>query len=157
MDWTVLGLVPMLFGGAPADTPRALLDEIYQPLQGGQQINLEEHYSDHLQQLVANNLELNAVDVTGAAIDPGAPGIVEFNPFLNGTDARLANLSVTEPVVQGQSAVALVSFQTASVPTTLSISMINDGAWKIDDVASVGAGEKWLYSWLLQYDPFDQK
>ena len=157
MDWTVFGLVPMLFGGAPADTPRALLDEIYQPLQGGQQINLEEHYSDHLQQLVANNLELNAVDVTGAAIDPGAPGIVEFNPFLNGTDARLTNLSVTEPVVQGQSAVALVSFQTASVPTTLSISMINDGAWKIDDVASVGAGEKWLYSWLLQYDPFDQK
>lgn len=71
MDWTVFGLVPMLFGGAPADTPRALLDEIYQPLQGGQQINLEEHYSDHLQQLVANNLELNAVDVTGAAIDPG--------------------------------------------------------------------------------------
>lgn len=157
MDWTVFGLVPMLFGGAPADTPRALLDEIYQPLQGGQQINLEEHYSDHLQQLVANNLELNAVDVTGAAIDPGAPGIVEFNPFLNGTDARLTNLSVTEPVVQGQSAVALVSFQTASVPTTLSISMINDGSWKIDDVASVGAGEKWLYSWLLQYDPFDQK
>jgi len=157
MDWTVFGLVPMLFGGAPADTPRALLDSIYQPLQSGQQINLEEHYSDHLQQLVANNLELNALDVTGAAIDPGAPGIVEFNPFLNGTDARLTNLSVTEPVVQGQSAVALVSFQTASVPTTLSISMVNDGAWKVDDVASVGAGEKWLYSWLLQYDPFDQR
>lgn len=157
MDWTVFGLVPMLFGGAPADTPRALLDEIYQPLQSGQQINLEEHYSDHLQQLVANNLELNAVDVTGAAIDPGAPGIVEFNPFLNGTDARLIDLSVTEPVVQGQSAVALVSFQTASVPTTLSISMVNDGVWKVDDVASVGAGEKWLYSWLLQYDPFDQR
>ncbi|NGP17421.1 hypothetical protein [Devosia aurantiaca] len=157
MDWSLFGLVPMLFGMAPADSPRALLDAIYQPLQSGEVVNLEEHYSDHLQALIANNLELNAVDVTGAAIDPEAPGIVEFNPFLNGTDASLVNLSVTEPVVQGQSAVALVSFDTASVPTTLSISMINDGAWKIDDVASVGAGEKWLYSWLLQYDPYNQQ
>lgn len=157
MDLTFFGLVPMLFGGAPADSPRALLDSIYQPLVSGQQINLEEHYSANLQALVANNLELNAVDAAGAAIDPGAPGIVEFNPFLNGTEISLDHLAVSEPVIQGDAAVALVSFETAGQPTILTVSMVRDGEWKIDDVASVGAGEKWLYSWLLQFDPYGQQ
>ena len=157
MDLTFFGLLPMLFGGAPADSPRALLDTIYEPLIAGEQVNLEEHYSDRLQMLVSNNLALNAVEQTGTAIDPEAPAIVEFNPFLNGTDTNLSNLSVTEPVVQGQTAVALVSFGTNSVTTILTISMINDSEWKIDDIASVGSGEKWLYSWLLQYDPFNQQ
>ncbi|MET3926475.1 hypothetical protein [Devosia sp. 2618] len=157
MDLSLFGLVPMIFGGAPVDSPRALLDSIYQPLQNGQQINLEEHYSDHLQSLVVNNLQLNVVDRSGARIDPGAPGIVDFNPFLNGTDAKIDNLAVTEPVIQGDVAVALVSFVAEGQPTVLSVSMINDGAWKIEDVASVGAGEKWLYSWLLQFDPYNQQ
>jgi hypothetical protein len=157
MDLTFFGLLPMLFGGAPADSPRALLDSIYQPLQSGEQINLEEYYSTHLQLLVANNLQANVVDTAGAPIDPGAPAIVEFNPFLNGTESKLDDLLVTEPVVLGDNAVAFVSFATQGEPTVLSVSMVNDGEWKIDDVASVGAGEKWLYSWLLQYDPYNQQ
>lgn len=157
MDLTFFGLLPMLFGGTPADSPLALLDSIYHPLQAGEQINLEQYYSDHLQFLVANNIELNVVYQGGAAVDPSAPAIVEFNPFLNGIEAGLTNLSVTEPVVQGKTAVALVSFETAGVQTILSIAMVKDGEWKVDDVASVGNGEKWLYSWLLQYDPYSQQ
>lgn len=157
MDLTFFGLLPMLFGGAPADSPRALLDSIYQPLQSGEQINLEAHYSPQLQALVASNIESNVVDASGARIDPGAPAIVEFNPFLNGTESRLEGLSVTEPVVLGDNAVALVSFASQGQPTVLSVSMVHDGTWKIDDVASVGGGEKWLYSWLLQYDPYNQQ
>lgn len=157
MDWSLFGLVPMIFGGAPADTPRALLDAIYQPLQSGQQINLEEHYSGHLQELVAYNLEANVVDASGARIDPAAPQIVAFNPFLNGPETPVDALFVSEPIVQGDTAVALVSFERAGQPTVLTVSMVRDDVWKVDDVASVGAGEKWLYSWLLQYDPFDQQ
>ncbi|HEY8577890.1 MAG TPA: hypothetical protein VIL88_16305 [Devosia sp.] len=157
MDLTFFGLVPMIFGGAPADSPRALLDSIYQPLQSGEQINLEEHYSSHLQALVASNIEANVVDRSGEAIDPTAPDIVTFNPFLNGTEAKLDNLAVTEPVIQGETAVALVSFERAGEPTTLTVSMVDEGEWKVDDVASVGSGEKWLYSWLLQYDPYNQQ
>lgn len=157
MDWSLFGLVPMIFGGAPADTPRALLDAIYQPLQSGAQVNLEEHYTDHLQELVAYNLEANVVDASGARIDPGAPQIVGFNPFLNGPETPVEALAVSEPVVQGDTAVALVSFERAGQSTVLTVSMVHDEVWKVDDVASVGAGEKWLYSWLLQYDPFDQQ
>ena len=157
MDWSLFGLVPMIFGGAPADTPRALLDAIYQPLQSGARVNLEEHYTDHLQQLVAYNLEANVVDASGARIDPGAPQIVAFNPFLSGPETPVDALFVSEPIVQGDTAVALVSFERAGQPTVLTVSMQRDEVWKVDDVASVGAGEKWLYSWLLQYDPFDQE
>lgn len=158
MDFTFFGLVPMLFGGAPADTPRALLDSIYQPLMAGEQQNIEAHYSDHLQELVVANLELNVLDGSGRPMDPGAPAVVEFNPFLNGYDAALQHLTVTEPVLSGNAAVALVGFDNADGASILSVSMIHEnGEWKIDDIASVGAGEKWLYSWLLQYDPFDQQ
>ncbi|MNU08355.1 hypothetical protein D3C72_2543600 [compost metagenome] len=52
---------------------------------------------------------------------------------------------------------ALVSFERAGQPTILTVSMVHDAVWKVDDVASVGAGEKWLYSWLLQYDPYNQQ
>jgi hypothetical protein len=29
--------------------------------------------------------------------------------------------------------------------------------WKVDDIASVGEGEKWLYSWLLKYNSLRQQ
>jgi len=159
MDWTLFGLVPMIFGSAPvADTPRGLLEEIYKPLLAGEHEDIEKHFSPHLQSLVVANLQANAVDGKGTRIDPAAPDFGAFNPFINGETGTLENLAVSEPVIQDGTAVAMVSFTNASKPTVLTISMVQDeGAWKIDDVASVGAGEKWLYSWLLQYDPFGQQ
>ena len=97
------------------------------------------------------------MDASGARIDPGAPQIVAFNPFLNGPETPVDALFVSEPIVQGDTAVALVSFERAGQPTVLTVSMVRDDVWKVDDVASVGAGEKWLYSWLLQYDPYNQQ
>ena len=158
MDFTFFGLVPMLFGGVAADSPRALLDSIYQPLLVGERTSVEQHYSERLQELVAANIELNAVDENGGRIDPEAAPVVEFNPFLNGDRAVLSDLKVTEPLVSGETAVSLVSFDNEGGETILSVSMIrSDGEWKVDDIASVGSGEKWLYSWLLQYDPFGEQ
>ena len=158
MDFSLFGLVPMIFGGVPADTPRALLDSIYQPLVAGQYETIEEHYSDRLQELVAANIALNVRDTSGMPIDPDAAPIVEFNPFLNGYDTALEHLQVTEPIISDDTAVSLVSFDKAGSSTVLSVSMVREAdAWKVDDIASVGEGEKWLYSWLLQFDPFSQQ
>lgn len=158
MDLSLFGLVPLLFGGGTADTPRTVLDAIYQPLLVGEAANLEQHYSDRLQGLVATNLALNVVDVSGRQVDPEAPGIVAFNPFLNGTDAMLQHLEIGEPVIKGETAVSLVSFERAEGPSLLSVSLVHEpDGWKVDDVASLGGQEKWLYSWLLQYDPFSQQ
>jgi len=157
MDFTLFGLVPMIFG-APADSPRGLLDQVYQPLMAGQYQNLEEYYSPRLRELVSENLQANVLDPKGQPLDPEAPGIVSFNPFLNGDNSAVSDLKVTDPLIQGDTAVALVSFQDVSQPTTLSISMVRaEGEWKVDDIAAVGPGEKWLYSWLLKYDPFSQQ
>jgi hypothetical protein len=158
MDVTLFGLLPMLFGGTAADSPQALLNDIYLPSKAGQLENVKEHYSSRLRELVSSNLEQNIVDRSGQAIDPGAPGIVEFNPFLNGDDADLQGLTVTTPIIIDDAAVALVSFTTVDGSSVLSISMVRaDEEWKVDDIASVGGGEKWLYSWLLRYDPFSQQ
>jgi hypothetical protein len=98
------------------------------------------------------------VDVSGQPADPEAPAIVSFNPFLNGETADVKDLQVTEPITRDGTAVALVSFVNAGQPAVLSISMVElQGEWKVDDIAAVGAGEKWLYSWLLQYDPFSMR
>jgi hypothetical protein len=135
-----------------------MLDQIYQPILAGQSQNFEQYYSPRLQQIASFNLEANIVDAAGKPIDPQAPEIVSFNPFANGESASLENLQVTEPIVQGQSAVSLVSFVNNAEPTILSISMVElGGEWKVDDIAAVGGGEKWLYSWLLQYDPFAER
>lgn len=159
MDFTLFGLVPMLFGGTPADTPRALLEEIYQPISVGHHEQLESYFSQSLQELVARNLQQNEVGADGELIDPNAPAVVDFNPFLNGTDPDIKDLTVTEPIVNDGNAVALVSFTNAEGPTILSISMLENtqSEWKVDDIASVGGGEKWLYSWLLKYDPYSEQ
>jgi hypothetical protein len=49
-------------------------------------------------------------------------------------------------------AVSFHNFDQASL-LSLSLTQESDG-WKVDDVASLGQGEHWLLSWLLQYDPF---
>lgn len=158
MDLYLFGLIPLLFGGGTTDTPRALLDAIYQPMLLGESQNVEQYYSERLQGLVANNLQLNVVDVSGVRVDPEAPGIVAFNPFLNGTDAAVQNVEIGEPVVKGETAVSLVSFERAEGASLISVSMVHQAdGWKVDDVASLGQSEKWLYSWLLQFDPFGQQ
>jgi hypothetical protein len=63
-----------------------LLEEIYQPIASGEQQQLESFYSKRLQELVAQNLQQNDVDTAGELIDPIAPAIVGFNPFLNRTE-----------------------------------------------------------------------
>ncbi len=158
MDLSLFGLIPLLFGGGTTDTPRGLLDAIYEPLLAGEAQNVEQFYSNRLQDLVATNLQLNVVDVSGVRVDPEAPGIVAFNPFVNGTDAAVQHLEIGEPVIKGETAVSLVSFERAEGASLISVSMVHEpDGWKVDDVASLGQSEKWLYSWLLQFDPFSQQ
>ena len=65
------------------------------------------------------------------------------------------DLSIGEPVVMGDTATVTVSFHNFDQPTLLSLSLVKEaGGWKVDDVASLGGGQHWLLSWVLQYDPF---
>ncbi len=139
------------------DDPRALIEGIYQPYVAGQKHagGLEQFYSTRLKELYAANAERQAVDHEGAAVDPDAPDMLNFDPFIEGQNPLLMDLAISEPVTSGDYAVATVSFHNFDHRSLLSLSLVREAdGWKVDDVASLGGTENWLLSWLLQYDPF---
>ena len=147
-----------LAGAAQAyDDPKALLEAIYAPYTAGQTPgDREQYYSARLKGLYAANLERQAVDNrTGDAVDPNAPNLLSFDPFIEGGHALLLALSIGTPVVQGERALATVTFHNFDHTSLLAITMKREqDGWKVDDIASMGSDQNWLLSWLLQYDPF---
>jgi hypothetical protein len=138
------------------DQPKALLEAVYAGYQaGGNRTTPETYYSARLKGLYAANLERQALDAEkGIAVDPNAPPVLDFDPFIEGNHALIAEFQIGEPVVTGSRAVATVSFANFDHRATLAIAMVREGeGWKVDDIASL-SGENWLLSWLLQYDPF---
>lgn len=160
MRQLILGLFLALglAGGAAAfDDPKALLEAIYAPYTAGQTPgDREQYYSARLKGLYAANLERQSVDAdTGAEVDPNAPNLVGFDPFIEGDHALLLDLSIGTPVVKGDRALATVTFHNFDHTSLLAITMKREAdGWKVDDIASMGSDENWLLSWLLQYDPF---
>lgn len=153
-------LVVVLPGTARAfDDPKALLDAVYAPyLAGKAPERPESFYSTRLQGLVAANLEQQATAPSGEPANPDAPNALTFDPFIEGQHSLLLDLAIAAPVIQGDRAVAVVSFHNFDHASLLSIAMVREAdGWKVDDIAALGAGENWLLSWLLQYDPFDVK
>lgn len=144
-------------GGASAyDSPKALVEAIYQPYASGQKhAALEKFYSARLKDLYAANLERQSVDQKGAAVDPDAPDMLGFDPFIEGQNSLLLDLVIGEPVLNGDRAVAAVSFHNFDHLSLISVAMVREAdGWKVDDVASLAGSQNWLLSWLLQYDPF---
>ena len=161
MDLSLWGLVPMLLGGTvqPFDNPKALLAAIYAPLtQDQDQQQIEQFYSVRLKGLVAENISRTVVDQKGERIDPDAPDILDFNPFLAGNETDVSALAIGEPTMLGDRAVSTVTFVHDQQPALLSIAMVKEtDGWHVDDVASLGGDNQWLLSWLLKYDPFSEQ
>lgn len=153
-----LVLVPGLSGAALAyDTPRALVEAIYEPYRSGlKHDSLEPFYSERLAGILAHNRELQeSTDPSGVPVDPSVPDLVNFNPFIAGQNALLLDLVIAEPMVQGDRAVATVSFHNFDHSALLTLALVREAdGWKVDDVASLGAEENWLLTWLAQFDPF---
>lgn len=147
-----------LVGAASAyDEPKALLDAIYAPYTAGQAPgDREQYFSLRLKGLYAANLERQALDTkSGAEVDPNAPDLLGFDPFIEGDNALLLDLNIGAPVVQGDRALSTVTFHNFDHTSLLAITMKREpDGWKVDDIASMGSDQNWLLSWLLQYDPF---
>ena len=141
------------------DTPRALLDAIYQPYQAGKtHESLDPFYSNRLKGLFIDHANRATGDVTPVAAEVDASPDRTFNPFLDSDNALLLDVAIGEPVVLGDNALATVSFHNFDHPSLLTVAMVNEAdGWKVDDVTSTGAGENWMLSWLLIYDPWDVK
>lgn len=159
----LLAALLMVLGFAGAanayDDPKALLSAIYAPYIAGQTpTGNEQYYSERLKEIFAANAAKQAVDESGTKIDPNAAAALTFDPFIEGQHSLMLDVVLGEPVISGDRAVAIASFHNFDHASLLSIAMVKDATgWKVDDVASLGSGENWLLSWLLQYDPFSVK
>jgi hypothetical protein len=148
-----LGIVAIVLGlCAPAaayDDPKALVEAIYAPytkLGAATAQDPAQYYSERLRGLVAANAAPQGED---------APPVLEFNPFIGATQALLRDLAISAPVGNAEKAIVTVSFGNFDQVSLLALSLVREGdGWKVDDIASLGEGENWLLSWLLQYDPF---
>lgn len=147
------GIAAILLGlCAPAmayDDPKALVDAIYAPyttLGAATDQDPAQYYSERLRGLVAANAAPQGED---------APPVLEFNPFIGAKQALLRDLAISAPVGNAEKAIVTVSFGNFDQVSLLALSLIREEeGWKVDDIASLGEGENWLLSWLLQYDPF---
>ena len=150
--WAGMLLVLAMISPAWAyDDPKALVDAIYAPyttLGVAQDQDPAQYYSERLKGLVAAN-------AAPAANAENAPGVLDFNPFIGGQQALLRDLSIGTPIERDGKAMVTVSFTNFDNGALLALSLTKEAdGWKVDDIASLGEGENWLLSWLLQYDPF---
>lgn len=131
------------------DDPKALIDAIYAPyttLGAATDQDPAQFYSERLKGLVAAN---------AAATGENAAPVLDFNPFIGAQQALLRDLAVGTPVGNLDQAIVTVSFGNFGEISLLSLALVREAdGWKVDDIASLGEGENWLLSWLLQYDPF---
>ena len=142
---------------AAYESPKALVDAIYQPYQnGGEHTDLSVFYSERLKGIIAENLALQeSTDPVGVPVSPATPDLLHFNPFIGGENALLLDVVIGEPVISGDRAVVSVSFHNFDHAALLSLALVREGdGWLVDDVASLGGSEKYLLSWLAEYDPF---
>ncbi len=134
------------------DDPKTLVAAIYAPyttLGAARDQDPAQYYSERLRGLVSANASAPAADAEAP------PAILAFNPFIGAQQALLRDLVVGEPVLLDGKAMVTVSFTNFDHSNLLALSLVKDAdGWKVDDIASLGEGENWLLSWLLQYDPF---
>ena len=140
------------------DSPRELVTAIYAPYLGGQQQpDLNPFYSARLKQLFADHAgQVTAAQMVASSGQAEAAAGIGFNPFIDADNALLLDLVIGEPAIIGERALLTVSFHNFDHPSLLTLSMVKEAdGWKVDDVSSMGAGEHWMLSWLLQYDPWN--
>lgn len=140
--------VSLFFAGSAIayDTPKALVEAIYQPYQTLGDVPPNESYFS----TALYNLSLAKAQQDGPDSDDA-----KFDPFINGQAYLLHDLKIHEPVQIRDRAVATVSFFNFDQPVMLNLFLVREaGGWKVDDIASSTPEQNWLWSWLLQYDPF---
>lgn len=157
----ILALVATAMVVAPAmaaetySDPKALVTAIYDDYQPGKLAgDPAVYYSTRLksifEQSIENKVFASDAAMTGAAFKP-AP---VFNPFLPDVSALLFDVVIGEPAIIDDRAVVNVSYHNFDQPRLVTIALLReDGHWKVDDVASLGAEDHWLLSWALTYDP----
>ena len=132
------------------------MSAVYAPYaRGVQPDNLDSFYSDGLRSLFAKYRQQSEYgNGIGSGPDVAAAKEPDFDPFVDAKHYLMLDLTIGDPVINGDHAMVAVSYKNFDHPSSLMLSLLHTSeGWKIDDVASMGADQHWLLSWLLEYDP----
>lgn len=159
MRFALTVLIALIAAPALAyDNPKELVQAIYAPYQtpgAAADQDPAQYYSERLKGLVSQQANAATEQALSGDAGPASASALGFNPFIAAEHSLLIDLLIDDPIVMGEQATIAVSFHNFDSPTLLSLSLVKEpDGWKVDDVASLGDGEHWLLSWLLQYDPF---
>ena len=127
----------LVFAGSIApvwayDTPKELLEAIYQPYLTADfdwsSWNAEDFRSE----------ELNALFAKADAETPeGEVGRIDFDPYINAQDYNITGLDVGEAKIDGDKATAEVLFVNFDLPQHMTYSLVKEtDGWKVDDIES---------------------
>jgi hypothetical protein len=145
-------LLTTLFAGQAwaFDSPRALVEAIYQPYQNpGERGDVHRFFSARLMEIWEGQTSPQQASTAHA------DDLTQFDPFVQGDAFFPFDLMIAEPSILDDRAITTVSYRNFGAPSLLSLSMVRESdGWKVDDIASMGDGENWLYSWLLTVDPY---
>ncbi|MBD8064192.1 DUF3828 domain-containing protein [Devosia sp. PTR5] len=113
----------------PYDSPDALLEAFYAPYLSGDFPDDDASF---------RSAALNALYAADAeATPPGELGALDFDPYIDGQDYEISNLEIGSPSISGETATVEVRFDNFDQPTSLTYDLVlENGGWKIDDVAS---------------------
>lgn len=148
----VLGLLLAFVAPAAAQTPifddpAGLVDYAYQPYRNAAPANwaAKPIYSPSLLALFKTEAARTAA---------GDAAALDFDPFVNGNDYQLTDLSITETATRNDKSLVAVSFTNSGAAQQLMFTLVRRvEGWKIDDIESVQPGLEWRLSEILAADP----
>jgi hypothetical protein len=131
---------------AAQETPRALLESAFAPYQTGNfPTEWDWNYSERLKALFAADRSRYADDEVPT---------VNFDPLIDAQDIEVTDVVIAEPVVQGDTAVGVVTFLNYGEPGITVVAMVKEGdVWRIDDIAIMRGEYRYLLSELLRRGP----
>jgi hypothetical protein len=137
------------FAGTAIGDPVVFVREVYARLaKGGDYIPPEDIYSARLHALWA-----------GEASDAGGEvGRIDFLFWINGQDGVPSQVRIRTTSVEGRAdrRIVVVKFRNGTKRQTLQFYFERlAGAWKLDDVVSLTAGDAWTLSLILKYGWMD--
>lgn len=111
----------------PFDTPQALLEAFYAPY-------LTDDFPENEESF--RSAALNALYEADAENTPaGEMGALDFDPYIDGQDYRIADLEIGEPAIEGDTATVVVTFTNFDEPVEITYDLVNEnGGWVIDDL-----------------------
>jgi len=105
------------------DTPEAMLTALYAP---------------YLSDEIPENSEIFRSQALNALYEA-----IDFDPVINGQDWIITDFAIGKIQVDGDTAIARVTFKNFDTANTLDFTLVNEGGWKYDNIVASGGDNEY--------------